>query len=435
MGYIEIIVVVLLTALNGLLAMSELAVASSRMPKLRAMAEQGVHGARRAMRLASDPGRFLSTVQIGITLIGILAGAVSGAALGQRVSLWFASQGLSETVSEALGYGLVISAITYLSLIIGELVPKQIALRNPERIACMVAPAMTLLARVAAPIVWFLDRSGRLVLALLGQTRQRDETVTDAEIHSMIAEAESAGVIEPEEREMIAGVMRLGDRPVRSVMVPRADVQMIDMNDTPARIAKVLADSGHSRFVVYKDDPDNIVGVLQAKDVAVSLLRKKALNVKQLVKEAPVIPDTVDALDVVGRLKESEVHFGLVYDEYGHFEGIVTTADILEAIAGAFREERQAEEPEMTERSDGSLLIAGWTPIDHAMQRLGLPAPERRDYQTMAGFVLDHLGHLPVLGEAVEHRGYRFEVVDLDGRRIDMVMVQKITPQTRRPVI
>ncbi|MGA7267832.1 MAG: transporter associated domain-containing protein, partial [Aestuariivirga sp.] len=157
--------------------------------------------------------------------------------------------------------------------------------------------------------------------------------------------------------------------------------------------------------------------------------------VKQLVKQAPVIPDTVDALDVVGRLKESEVHFGLVYDEYGHFEGIVTTADILEAIAGAFREERQAEEPEMTERSDGSLLIAGWTPIDHAMQRLGLPAPERRDYQTMAGFVLDHLGHLPVLGEAVEHRGYRFEVVDLDGRRIDMVMVQKITPQTRRPVI
>ncbi|MFO1122957.1 MAG: hemolysin family protein [Hyphomicrobiales bacterium] len=435
MGYIEIIVVAALTALNGLLAMSELAVASSRMPKLRAMAEQNVHGARRALALASDPGRFLSTVQIGITLIGILAGAVSGASLGERVSLWFATFGLSETVSEALGYGLVIGAITYLSLIIGELVPKQIALRNPERIACMVAPAMTLLARIAAPIVWFLERSGRIVLALLGQTRGRDDTVTDAEIHSMIAEAESAGVIEPEEREMIAGVMRLGDRPVRSVMIPRADVQMIDIGDSPARIAKTLADSGHSRFVAYKTTPDNIVGVLQAKDVAVALLRRKTLNVKQLVKQAPVIPDTVDALDVVGRLKESEVHFGLVYDEYGHFEGIVTTADILEAIAGAFRQERQADEPDVVERDDGSLLFAGWAPIDHVMQRLGIAAPERRDYQTMAGFVLDRMGRLPALGESVEHKGYRFEVVDLDGRRIDKVMVQKTTPQTRRPVL
>ena len=435
MVYFELLTVLLLTLINGLLAMSELAIASSRMPKLRTMAEQGVKGARRAMVLASDPGRFLSTVQIGITLIGIIAGAVSGATLGLRVSNFLLSVGLPETVAEPLGFGSVIGGITYLSLIIGELVPKQIALRNPERIACLVAPAMTILAKVSSPIVWFLSKSSRIVLALLGQSKAKDDTVTDAEIHSMIAEAESAGVIEPEEREMIAGVMRLGDRPVKSVMIPRADVQLIDVDETPANIGKRIAESGHSRFVVYKGNQDNIIGVLQAKDLAVAALRKKAVNIKQLVKQAPVIPDTLDALDVVARLKESEVHFGLVYDEYGHFEGVVTTGDILEAIVGAFREEKRPTEIETVERDDGSLLIAGWAPIDRVMQRLLLPLPEKREYQTLAGFVLDRFGHLPAVGESVEDRGYRFEVVDLDGHRIDMVLVQKIALPIRRAAL
>ncbi len=434
MAYFEIAIVVLLTGINGLLAMSELAVASSRMPRLRSMAEQGVHGARRALVLASDPGRFLSTVQIGITLIGIVAGAVSGATLGQRVSGWFLGLGLSETIAEALGYGLVIGGITYLSLIIGELVPKQIALRNPERIACLVAPAMTILAKVSLPLVWLLSHSGKLVLTMLGQARLKDDTVTDAEIYSMIAEAESAGVIEPEERSMIAGVMRLGDRPVRSVMIPRADVEMIDVDEFAAAIGKKIAESGHSRFVVYKDDPDNIIGVLQAKDVAAALLRKRSSNIKQLVKQAPVIPDTVDALEVVTKLKELAVHFGLVYDEYGHFEGVVTSADILEAIVGVFAGEKGVPEPEIIEREDGSLLIAGWAPIDRVMQRLGLPVPERRDYQTAAGHVLDKFGRLPLVGDLLEDRGYRFEIVDMDGRRIDKLLVSRASLPTRRAV-
>ncbi len=432
MAYFEIVVVIVLTCINGLLAMSELAIASSRLPKLRLMVEQGVHGSRRALALALDPGRFLSTVQIGITLIGIMAGAVSGATLGGRAALWFAGFGLSETVSEALGYGLVIGAITYLSLIIGELVPKRIALRNPEGVACLVAPGMTILAKVSAPVVWLLDRSGRLVLALLGQSQTRDDTVTDAEIHSMIAEAESAGVIEPEERSMIAGVMRLGDRPVRSVMIPRADVIMIDISDTPAAIGKKMAETGHSRFVAYEDKPDNILGVLQAKDVAIALLRRKSPNLKQLVKQAPVVPDTVDALDVVNKLKESDVHFGLIYDEYGHFEGIVTEADILEAIVGAFREEHREAEPEIVERDDGSLLVAGWAPIEPLLQRIALAVPERRDYQTVAGFMLDKMGRLPAIGESFVANGYCFEVLDLDGRRIDKILVRRHAPVTRR---
>jgi putative hemolysin len=393
-----------------------------------------VRGARQALKLAADPGRFLSTVQIGITLIGILAGAVSGAALGERVSLWFSSFGLSETVSEALGYGLVIGGITYLSLIIGELVPKQIALKNPERIACLVAPAMTLLAKIAAPIVWFLSRSGHLILIVLGQSGANDEKVTDAEIHSIIAEAEAEGVIEPEERRMIAGVMRLGDRPVKAVMIPRADVQMIDVSATFAEVGRKLAETGHSRFVVYDKDPAEILGVLQAKDIAGALLARRKPSIKQLVKQAPVIPETVDALDAVQTLKESEVHFGLVYDEYGHFEGIVTTADILEAIVGAFKQEGGAAELEIAERDDGSLLVAGWAPVELLIERLKVAVPDKRDYQTVAGFVLENIGHLPALGEAFERNGYRFEVIDLDGRRIDKVLVSRLAPPTRHPI-
>jgi magnesium and cobalt exporter, CNNM family len=435
MPYIEITVVCLLILLNGLLAMSELAVASSRAAKLRSLASQGVTGARRALALASDPGRFLSTVQIGITLIGILAGAFSGATLGGRVSDWLMTLGMREHVAEPIGFGLVIGLIAYLSLIVGELVPKQIALRNPERIACLVAPAMTVLARISAPIVWLLDRSGRLVLALLGQARMKDDTVTDAEIHALIAEAESAGVLEPEERTMIAGVMRLGDRLVRTVMTPRADVEMIDVTEAPAKIGKQMAESGHSRFIAYEGSSDNILGVIQAKDLAVALLRRRKPNIKQLVKDAPVIPDTLDALEVVSRLKESEVHFGLVYDEYGHFEGIVTTADILEAIVGVFRHDASEPEPDIVERADGSLLVSGGTAIDILTERVGLPVPRTRDYQTVAGFVLDRMGHIPKPGESFAERGFHYEVVDLDGRRIDKVIIKRIVPLTRRAAL
>jgi putative hemolysin len=432
MPYIEVAVVLLLIFINGLLAMSELAIASSRAAKLRSLAEQDVKGARRALVLASNPGRFLSTVQIGITLIGILAGAFSGATLGGQVSGWFLMLGLTENVAEPLGFGLVISVITYLSLVIGELVPKQIALRNPERIACLVAPAMTVLAKVSAPLVWLLEHSGRLLLALLGQNRVKDSTVTDAEIHALIAEAESEGVLEPEERTMIAGVMRLGDRLVRTIMTPGTDVEMIDVNETPARIGKQMADSGHSRFIAYDGSKENIIGVLQAKDVAAALLRRRAPNIRKLVKQAPAIPETLDALDVVNLLKESDVHFGLVYDEYGHFEGVVTTTDILEAIVGVFRHDDSEPEPDIHERADGSLLVSGGTPIDQLSDRLGMSIPPTREYQTVAGFALDRLGRIPKPGDFFTEREFHFEIVDLDGRRIDKLIVTRAMPTKRR---
>lgn len=434
MPYIEVILVLLLIMLNGLLAMSELAVVSSRAAKLRSLVDQNINGARRALKLASDPGRFLSTVQIGITLIGILAGAYTGATLGERVSNWLTTLGLPSNVAEPLGFGTVIGLITYLSLIVGELVPKQIALRNPERIACKVAPAMTVVANTSAPVVWLLECSGRLVLALLGQNRVKDETVTDAEIHALIAEAESAGVLEPEERTMIAGVLRLGDRLVRSIMTPATDVEMIDVNETAAKIGKQMADSSHSRFIAYEGSKENVIGVLQAKDVAAALLRRRAPNIKKLVKQGPAVPETMDALDVVGRLKESDVHFALVYDEYGQLEGIVTTADILEAIVGVFRHDNSEPEPNIYERSDGSLLVSGSTPIDLLSDRLSISIPPTRGYQTVAGFVLDRLGRIPKVGDYFKEREFLFEVVDLDGRRIDKVIVTRTMYTKRRYV-
>ncbi len=354
----------MLIVLNGLLALSELAIVSSRPARLRAMIERNVIGSRRALALASDPGKFLSTVQIGITLVGVLSGAFSGATLGLRLADWLIGLGLSERVAEPLAVAVVVALITYASLIIGELVPKQIALRNPEAVAVRVAPAMTVLAKVASPLVWMLDVSGKAALWLLGHHGATKERVTEEEIRTLIAEAESAGVLEPGEKEMIAGVMRLGDRPVRAVMTPRWDVDMLDLASPAQEIRAAIAKSPHSRLPVYDRNPDEVLGVVQAKQLLDACMAGKELDIRAFVRHAPVIPDSVDARDVVSILKASPVHIGLVHDEYGHFEGVVTTADILELIVGVFRSEEGPIEPAMVRRDDGSLLISGWMPVD-----------------------------------------------------------------------
>jgi putative hemolysin len=265
MIYIELAIIVVLICLNGLLAMAELAVVSSRRSRLQAFVDRDIIGSRRALALASDPGKFLSTVQIGITLVGVLSGALSGATLGLRLAAFFASLGLPAGAAEAAGVGLVVAVITYASLIVGELVPKQIALRNPERIAVRVAPAMTMLARIASPLVWLLDVSGRLVLRVLRYEAQPEHRITDEEIRTLMAEAETAGVIEPGERAMIAGVMRLGDRPVRAVMTPRRQVDMIDLSDDPDDVRRAIIESVHSRLPVHEDNPEELLGVVQAR--------------------------------------------------------------------------------------------------------------------------------------------------------------------------
>lgn len=423
---LELGIAVLLIGLNGLFALSELAIVSARKARLKMMADNGRAGAATALKLADDPGRFLSTVQIGITLVGILAGAFSGAALGAMLTGILLSQGMPERVAEPLGYGLVIGSITYLSVVVGELVPKHLALKSPEGIACTVAPLMALISRIAAPVVWLLDASTKLIFRLFGQSTASESAVTEEEIKTIMAEAETAGVIETDERKMIAGVMRLGDRAVRGVMTPRTDVDWIDLNDSPSEIRDILINTPHSRLPVAEGHPDNMLGVVQARELLAATLREEALDIRKHLRRAPIIPDTLDALDALEVLRQAEVPMALVHDEYGHFDGVVTPADILDAIAGAFRSDEHEEEPEAVQREDGSWLLAGWMPADEMADQLGISLPERRDYETVAGLVIGELQHLPGAGEAVETLGWRFEVVDLDGRRIDKVLASRI---------
>lgn len=427
---IEIAAVGFLIVVNGLLAMSEMAIVSSRLSRLKAMVEQEVTGARRALALASDPGRFLSSVQIGITLVGVLSGAFSGATLGQRFSGWLMVQGMSADAAQAVGVGLVVVAITYASLIVGELVPKQIALRNPEGVAVRVAPAMVLVAKVTWPLVWLLDISGRLVLKVLGQKGVRQDQVTEEEIRTLVAEAESSGVLEPGEKEMIAGVLKLGDRNVKVVMTPRHDVDSLNLEDDEAAITAGLRASQHSRLPVY-DASGDVVGVVQAKELLAAYLAGNIPHIRDFIRHAPVIPDSADARDVIFALKDSPIHMGLVHDEYGHFRGLVTTADILGSIVGEFSTEDGPQELPVVRRDDGSLLLAGWMPLDDLLEVTGIRLKEPGTVHTAAGFVIQGFGRLPNVGESFETDGWRFEVLDLDGRRVDKVLATRLRGKRR----
>jgi len=424
--YLELGTVTVLIIVNGLLSMSELAIVSSRPARLAGLVEKGVAGSRRALALASDPGRFLSTVQIGITLIGVLSGAFSGATLGQRLTVWLTEAGLSQGLADTIGVGIVVGIITYASLIVGELVPKQIALRDPEAIAVRVSPAMTLLAKASLPLVWLLDRSGKRLLWLLGHRGETEEKISEEEIRTLVVEAENAGVLEPGEKEMIAGVMRLGDLPVGAVMTPRHEVSMLDLNDSDAEIAAALLKNNHSRFPVFDGNRDHALGIVNAKDMLDGYLSGQRLELRKLIRQAPIVPETVDARDVIAILRDSAVHTGLVYDEYGVFQGIVTSADILEAIVGSFHTEAGPAEPAFVQRDDGSYLISGWMPALEFAELLGIPLPSSRSYQTCAGFLLQEFGTIPGVGDKIDAGGWRFEIVDLDGRRIDKVLASRL---------
>jgi len=423
----ELAIAVLLIALNGMFSLSELAIVSARKSRLKTMVEAGRSGAQTALRLAENPGRFLSTVQIGITLVGILAGAFSGAALGAHLTDWLRRQGFSEWLADPLGYGLVLGAITYFSVVVGELAPKHLALRNPEAIACIVARPMAAVSRIAAPMVWLLDFSTRLVLWMFGQTTVSDNAVTEQEIKTMVAEAATAGVIEGDEHRMISGVLRLGDRQVRAVMTPRTEIEWLDITQPEPVLRETLRATQHSRLPVGEGGRDEMVGVIQVREFLNAALVGEPLDVRAHIRAAPVVPDTLNALDALNVLRETAVPMALVHDEYGHFEGLVTPADILDAIAGAFRSDEDASEAEAVRREDGSWLLAGSMPADEMAELFGIVLPQRRDYQTVAGFVIGEFHHIPATGESVDALGWRFEVVDLDGRRIDKILARRLS--------
>jgi putative hemolysin len=426
--WVDVAIILVLILLNGVFAMSELAIVSSREARLRAAERHGRSGARIARELAADASRFLSTVQIGISLISILAGAYSGASLGQpvgdRLQAWL---GLDADIAATSGFVLVIALTTYASLIIGELVPKQLALRAPEPVAIIVARPMLWLSQAAGPVVWLLDRSSALVFHLLRLDRESKDQVTAEELHLVVAEASKSGVIEEHERAIISGVVRLADRPVREVMTPRTDVDWIDVAADGDAVRERLLASPHTRIPVARGSVDDIIGVVQARDIAGALFRGQTLDIERLMRPASVVHDQIDAMDALTTLRRADVPMLMVHDEYGHFEGIVTPADLLSAIAGEFASDQDiGTEPFVVERADGSLLIAGSMPADAMAQRLGIRLDDDRDYATAAGHVLHILRRLPDEGDSFTDQGWRFEIVDMDGRKIDKLLVSLI---------
>ncbi|HMG46718.1 MAG TPA: hemolysin family protein [Allosphingosinicella sp.] len=423
----DVIIILLLVILNGLLAMSELAIVSSRRPRLKAMARAGRHGAQTALGLAADPGRFLSTVQSGITLIAVISGAFSGAALGAPTGERIALLGVPQETAQTLGFTLVIILTTYASLVIGELVPKQIALRSPEPIAVLVARPMLWLSKIMTPFAWLLDRSSALVFRLLRLSRESEDHVTAEELQLVVAEAATAGVLEESERAMISSVVRLADRPTREVMTPRTEVAWIDADADAETIRRKLIEAPHNRIPVAEGTVDRLVGVVQARDIVACLLAGKDIDLRALMKPAPVVPDQLDAMDAMTVLRDSEVPMAFVHDEYGHFEGLVTPGNLLTALAGKFLSSADFDtDPPLVERDDGSWWVSGSLSADAMADALCFSLPEDRDFATAAGFALSILKHIPEVGERFTYRGWRFEVADMDGRKIDKLFASEI---------
>ena len=424
--WLDVLIILALILVNGVLSMSELAIVSSREARLKAMAKAGSSGAQCALDLASDPGRFLSTVQSGITLISVIAGAFSGASLGEPMAERIQRLGLDPDTAHTVGFGVVIVLTTFATLVIGEIVPKQVALRSPEPIAVVMSRPMLWLSKVTAPFVWLLDKSSSLIFRALGLDKESKNQVTAEELHLVVAEAQTAGVLEEDERAMISGIVRLADRPVREVMTPRTEVDWIDVGLDPDELHQALLDTPHNRLPVAQGSIENIVGVIQTRDVLACLLEGKPIDLNRLCRTAPVIPDLMDAMDALAVLRSADVPLALVHDEYGHLEGIVTPGSILAALAGTFAHDvEQGEEPPLVEREDGSWLVSGAASADLLSDRLGIRMPDDRDYSTVAGFALSVLKHLPETGESFKHDGWSFEIVDMDGRKIDKLIVSR----------
>lgn len=428
---LELILIFVLVLINGVLAGSELAVVSARKVRLQQRAAAGDAGARTALELASEPNRFLSTVQIGITLVGILAGAFGGATVAEKLAEKLEDLGLSQGVSGLAGVLLVVLGITYLSLIIGELVPKRLALAHPEAIARTVSRPMRVLSIVGTPAVAVLSLSTDAVLRLLRLRAPSDEAVTEEELRMLLQQGADAGVIEMAEHEMAAAVFRLGDRRVEDLMTPRLEAVWLDIADPIEQAWEAILESSHERYLVCENDADTVLGVVAVKDLFPLVIQGETVDLRAVLRPALYLPGTLSALSALERFKQAPSTLGVVVDEYGGTSGILTLTDLMEAIVGNLPSDEPAEQAIVT-RPDGSWLIDGRLPFEDLQSLLEIKElSDERDYQTLAGFVLHRLGHIPAVGESVNWNGFRFEVVDMDARRIDRVLV---APTEVRPV-
>jgi putative hemolysin len=422
---LEVVVILLLIVLNGIFAMSELALVSARRSRLAVLERNGVPGAALARGLSADPQHFLPTVQVGITLVGVLTGVFGGARVASHIQNTLTPVAYIGPFAEPISVAIVVVLTTYLTLVLGELVPKQLALRRPEHVAARVAGLIAVLARIVGPAVWVLGQSSGLVMRVFGWNRMPQQRVTEEDLKALLAEGAQEGVLELEEHDMISRMLRLADKPVRAIMTPRTEIAWIDRTDTPAEISATVRETPYSRFVVCEGSVDNVVGVVQAKDLLDRLLAGGALSVEAALRQPIVVPDTVTALDALERLKSDPLGLALVMDEYGSFEGVVTAADILEAIVGDPTD--AAVHPATDPASaDQVLVMDGMMPVDEVKARLDLPdLPSEGTYHTLAGLLLALLRRVPRVGDRIVFAGWRFEVTEMDARRVDKVRVSR----------
>jgi putative hemolysin len=415
---IDLVIILVLFMANGLFAMAEMAIIASRRVRLEARAEAGSRGARAALRLSREPGRFLSTIQTGVTLIGIVTGALSTTAITAPIAIVLRDfPWIPPAFNAGLAFVLGVGLTTFLSLIVGELVPKQIALRRSEAIAVMVARPLSLVSRIILPAVWLLDVTTRLVLTLIGMQRVEKEMVSEEEVRTLIAEGTQSGVFHPSEEAMVGRVLRFADRPVRSIMTPRADVIWIDPNADRAEIARIIAESRHTRLPVGTGGGEHFLGV-------VHVLAGEALDLHAALTPAPAVYVAIPVLRTLEILRQSGSRMALVVDEYGGLEGIVTLTDVLEAIVGELPEAGRGEQPGIVDGKNGELIVDGLVAIEDIKLRLGLQAlPGEDDVTTIGGFVLTALGRLPKPGDRVDYAGYVFEVLSMTARRVDKLRI------------
>ena len=423
---LEILLLILLIVANGIFSMSEMAIISSRKARLQNMANQGNKKARVALDLAESPNRFLSTVQVGITLIGILAGAFGGATISEKLAENLDQFPLLAPYSRGLSFGIVVMSITYLSLIVGELVPKRLALNNPEVIAASVAMPMKAIAAFASPVVHLLSASTDLVLRILGIGPSTEPQVTEEEIKVLIEQGTEAGMFEEAEQDMVERVFRLGDRPVSALMTPRPDIVWLDLEDSPEENRKKMMDSANSRFPVCQGGLDNVLGIMPVTDLLARSLSGEALDLTVSLRQPVFVPESTRGLKVLELFKQTGIHMALVVDEYGVIQGLVTLNDILVEIVGDVPSADELDNPQAVQREDGSWLLDGMLSVDEFFKIFAVndfQGEHRGSYQTLGGFVITHLGRIPNAADHFEWDGMRFEVMDMDGNRVDKVLV------------
>lgn len=416
----EILVIAILILVNGILAMSEAALVASRKARLQNRVNEGDKASLAAIKLIERPNVFLSTIQIGITLIGVLAGALGGATIAETLAVTLAKIPVVSEYSESLALGTVVVVITILSLWLGELVPKRLGLHSPEQIARVVAGPMLLISRIFSPFISLMSWATDLVIRLIGVEPSLEPPITEEELQVLIDQGTQAGVFEESEQDMVEGIFSLGDSRVYSLMTPRTELVWLDVTDSIEEIRQKIADCPYSRFPVRQDSLDTIIGIVKSRDLLVESLSGKAIDLKALLKPAFFIPETMFASRALELFKEKNTELLLVVDEFGGLQGLLTINDILEEIVGAM----EFEEPQATLRQDGSWLLDGMLEADEFKEIYNFTAlPHEEEYETLSGFVMTSLGRVPQAADHFEWNGYRFEVMDMDGRRVDKVLV------------